>query len=159
MYVRTYICMYVCMSRFIDSPLHWFTAYISFSRSLKSCNPNVQGTLCEQLSSMPHPPDHSSMLQEGHVLSNVQGHSPSQQEGHTLSNAQDHSPSQREGHTLSNAQDHSSSQQEGQTLSTAQDPSPSRPPLPRTQSQFASALEEKESLLKQHEDTISEQLK
>ena len=138
-----YVHMYVCMSRFIDPPLHWFTAYISFSRSLESCDPNVQGKLCEQLSSMPHPPDHSSMLQEGHALSNVQGHSPSQREGHTLSNAQDPSPSQ----------------QEGQTLSTAQDPSPSRPPLPRTQSQFASALEEKESLLKQHEDTISEQLK
>lgn len=142
-HVDMYVHMYVCMSRFIDPPLHWFTAYISFSRSLESCDPNVQGKLCEQLSSMPHPPDHSSMLQEGHALSNVQGHSPSQREGHTLSNAQDPSPSQ----------------QEGQTLSTAQDPSPSRPPLPRTQSQFASALEEKESLLKQHEDTISEQLK
>ena len=98
-----------------------------FPSSLESCDPNVQGGRLEQLSSVPHPPDHS----------------PTQQEGKTLSNTQEHSPSQ----------------QEGQTLSIVQDPSPSRPPLPRTQSQFATALEEKESLLRQQETTISEQLR
>lgn len=82
-----------------------------FPRSPEAHDPSVQGGLCEQLSPVPHPPDHSP------------------------------------------------SQQEGQTTSAVQDPSQLRPPLPRTQSQFAVALEEKESLLRQQEDTISEQLK
>ena len=66
---------------------------------------------------------------------------------------------QKQAPSVPHPHDHSPSQQAEQTLSNAQDHSPSRPSLPRTQSQFAAVLEEKECLLRQQEDTISEQQK